>query len=757
MQASILHLVLPALAVPVVSGKDPGVLATRIIDALWQVFSSVREWHRKLQDTSAPILVWAWPGESTDRPADPAQGGAPAVAAPTSDLLSLLPALSGLLRCMALELDRSIVLLCTDSEPQPEEVRDATVFLAEGAVLLGDFILIQHRLCSHAPRLTTEVNARDLVEPLNGHILSLGGARGIVAEMLSRLTAKNSHLSVIGRTALEQPDPELLGLSSQDLMRALMQRHRQDGDQSLMTPRSLQIEVDKIKRQTNLEQHLTALRQGVAAFNYHTVDLSDAQEFTELLDWKSMTDIDVLISGAGVIQDQSCLTKSRDSFDAVLRTKVVPLCVLLCRGLPASLKTWISFSSIASKSGNPGQADYAAANEFLNTVVHWFSRRHPEIRIRTINWGPWQGSGMASQEVLQAFHSRGLEAIEPESAAEMMRQILLPDWSAVEVAAVALQPQLTRRLRSQQSLIVNSQLWKYHSLPDKDTLVSDGWRLLFHDAIPYLQGHRKKARGVVPAAMILCLAADLAASVAPSTERPLQMSLYVFNGITVPDSAVVIVEAQAQISDDGENGTLAVMQARTERPHYKVTWSWGDFSETGMTWRFMPDVDARSLLYCDCADVYSACLFHSGVMARLCDRVAIDPATKTSWCRARPTTLNDQLGVDGLVVGTSLANRDLTLVDALLQLLLVQTIETCGFSFLPQELSMVLLHPMPVEGEVQLTVSIMNIQGSCLEAVGACRDCRGNLLFVMERSKFTVSKQLLDYPPGIMYSGEVHV
>lgn len=754
MQASILHLVLPALAVTVVPGADPEALSTLIIDALWQVFSTVREWHRKLQDTSAPILVWAWPGERTDRPTDPAQGLWPAVSTSASDQLSLLPALSGLLRCMSLELDRSIVLLSTDFEPQPEEVHDATVFLAEGAAVLGDFILIQHRLCSHAPRLTTEVNAVDRADPLDGHILSLGGARGIVAEMLRRLTAKSSHMSIIGRTALQQPDPELLGLSSQELMRALMQRHRQAGDQTSMTPRSLQDEVDKIKRQSVLEQHLTALRQGVDAFDYHNVDLSDAQEFTALLEAESMTDIDVLISGAGIIQDQSCLTKSRDSFDAVLRTKVVPLCVLLSRGLPAALKTWLSFSSIASKSGNPGQADYAAANEFLNTVVHWFSRRHPDIRIRTINWGPWQGSGMASKEVLQAFHSRGLEAIEPDSAAEMIRQILLPDWSAVELAAVALQPQVTRRLLRQQSLMDASPLWKYHSLPAKDSLVSDGWRLLFHDSIPYLQGHRKNGRGVVPAAMILCLAADLAASVASSTERALHMNLYVFHGITIPDSAVVIVDAHAQIADDAEKGTLKVMQAKTERPHYNVTWSWTDRSEIGMLWSFIPDVDARSLLYCDCADVYSACLFHSGVMARLCDRVVIDPASQTSWCRARPTALNDQFGLESPVAETPLANRDLTLVDALLQLLLVQTIETCGFSLLPQELCMMLLNPMPAEGEVQLTVRIVKIQGSCLEAVGACRDCRGNLLFVMERSKFTISEDLLDYPPGIIYPGE---
>ena len=741
---------------PVVLGADPVALADCITDILWQVFSSVREWHRKLQATTATMLVWAWPGEAMDRPSAPMDAVSAAEFASAPEQLSLLPALSGLLRCMALELERSIVLLSTDQALHAEELHDATAFLATGAVVLGDCTLAQHRLRSHEPHIvSTDVHVNTHAKPLDGHILSLGGARGIVAEMITQLTADHSHLSVVGRTMLEQPDPELLELSTQDLMRALMLRHRQSGDQATMTPRSLQREVDQIQRQVALHQHLTVLSQVADDFDYHNVDLTHAEGLTALLEQEEMNDIDVLISGAGVIQDQSCLTKSRDSFEAVLRTKVVPLCVLLCRGLPPSLKTWLSFSSIASKSGNPGQADYAAANEFLNTVVHWFSRRHPDICMRTINWGPWQGSGMVSTEVLQAFHSRGLGSVEPDAAAEMMRQILLPDWFAIEVSALALQPQVSRRLQRQQSLMASSPLWDYHSLPVPDSLATDDLRLLFHEAIPYLQGHCKNGRAVVPAALMLCLAADVAASAQASRLRPLHLKLYVFHGITIPvGTSATIVQAQMQIDDDAESGILIVKQARSVRPHYKVTWSWITTGVQEMPWRLTPDVHPNSLLYCDHSDVYSACLFHSGVMANLCDRIIIDPASHTSWGRARPTALKDQLGVDGLMPETTLPHHDLTLVDALLQLLLVQVIETCGFSALPQELSMVLLNPMPAEGEVQLMVTIVEIQGSCLEAIGACRDSRGDLLFVMERSKFTISKDLLDHPPGIVRSGE---
>jgi len=723
-------------------------MAESIIDHLWRSFNNVRELHSQLPDPKSTILVWAWPGEYLDRPSDPFYV---APASSESDSLSLLPALSGLLRCVALELNRSIVLLCTDTEPELEDLQDATAFLSSGSIQIGDYTLVHHQLKSHEPRIVMEALSDDSSSRLEGHILSLGGARGIVAEMLTRLADESSHLSVVGRTALAPPDPELFELSTQDLMRVLMRSYREDSNRVSLTPRLLQEEVNRIQRQLALDNHLKALERRVRVFDYHTVDLESSREIDVLLDHESMRDIDVLISGAGVIQDQSCLTKTRDSFSAVLRTKVVPLCVLLSRGLPPTLKLWISFSSIASKSGNPGQADYAAANEFLNTVVHWFSRRFPEICMRTINWGPWQGSGMASTEVLQAFHSRGLEAVDPEAAAALISHIIHPASSSVEVSAVALQSEVNRRLRQQQLLMAGSVLWNYHCLPVVDALASDDWCLLFHQYIPYLQGHRKNNRAVVPAALMLCLAADLASQFYSLPHTTLKLNLYVFNGITIPGTSAIKVQACSTSTDGGATGCFLVKQVATARPHYEVNWTFEESTSSVTPWSFLPDPTSTSLVYCDVADVYSSCLFHSGVMARLCDRVVIDLESNCSWCHALPAPLSEQLGVDCFRELPLLPRRDLTLIDSLLQLLLVQTIESYGVSALPQELSIVMLKSMPVDGMVKLTITILKIEGSCLQAIGACCDDSGDLLFVMEPSKFTVSKDLLDFPPGISH------
>jgi hypothetical protein len=69
------------------------------------------------------------------------------------------------------------------------------------------------------------------------------------------------------------------------------------------------------------------------------------------------------------------------------------------------------FSSVAARSGNLGQCDYAMANEVLNLVACTErARRGTSCVVRAIGWGPWEG-GMVTPSLKSHFEQMGVALI----------------------------------------------------------------------------------------------------------------------------------------------------------------------------------------------------------------------------------------------------------------------------------------------------------------------------------------------------------
>ena len=132
--------------------------------------------------------------------------------------------------------------------------------------------------------------------------------------------------------------------------------------------------------------------------------------------------------------DKLIVDKTPAQFDRVFDTKVVGLRNLLAATSDDPLKVLCLFSSVAARTGNVGQADYAMANEVLNKVaISERARRGDRCVVKSLGWGPWEG-GMVTPALKRHFESLGVELIGLDIGARMLvDELASPQVDHVEV------------------------------------------------------------------------------------------------------------------------------------------------------------------------------------------------------------------------------------------------------------------------------------------------------------------------------------
>ena len=163
---------------------------------------------------------------------------------------------------------------------------------------------------------------------------------------------------------------------------------------------------------------LGAIEETGASVRYLPVDVRDTGAVAEAVaqarrSWGPVTGV---VHGAGMLADSLIADKTDEQFRQVLTTKVDGLRALLDATAEDPLDLLCAFSSIAAYAGNPGQSDYAMANEVLNQVLSAEQARRPGCLVRSIAWGPWQG-GMVTPGIAERFRRRGVPLIDPQAGA----------------------------------------------------------------------------------------------------------------------------------------------------------------------------------------------------------------------------------------------------------------------------------------------------------------------------------------------------
>nr|VFK14085.1 MAG: Acyl transferase domain-containing protein [Candidatus Kentron sp. LPFa] len=122
-----------------------------------------------------------------------------------------------------------------------------------------------------------------------------------------------------------------------------------------------------------------------------------------------------IIHAAGVLDDGVLLQQDMDRFHKVMAPKMAGSWILHTLTKDQPLDFFVCFSSMASLLGSPGQGNYAAANAFMDALVHY--RHALGLPGLSIDWGAWGKVGMAAdldsreQDRLAAM---GMGSIDPE-------------------------------------------------------------------------------------------------------------------------------------------------------------------------------------------------------------------------------------------------------------------------------------------------------------------------------------------------------
>ncbi|WP_316764876.1 SDR family NAD(P)-dependent oxidoreductase [Streptomyces herbicida] len=261
----------------------------------------------------------------------------------------------GLVRSAQSENPDRIVLLDTEANADRESAAATVVARLVAseepqAALRGDVLLLPRlvRAAADAPRVTPDFGT--------GTVL-LTGASGALGGLVARhLVAEHGVRSLL-----------------------LMSRRGADAEGA-----------------AELQEELTAAGAEVL---WAACDVADHDALAEAL---SGTPVTAVVHTAGVLDDGVIGSLTPERMETVLRPKVDA--VLNLHELAGDVSAFVLFSSLAGTLGTPGQANYAAANAFLDAFAG--CRRAQGLPAVSLPWGLWQRTGTMTEDLGGADRTR---------------------------------------------------------------------------------------------------------------------------------------------------------------------------------------------------------------------------------------------------------------------------------------------------------------------------------------------------------------
>lgn len=285
----------------------------------------------------------------------------------------------------------------------------------------------------------------------SGDVLVIsGGGRGLTPYLAQALAPFSPRVALLGRTRL---DPELdyeallQGGGDDPALRRFLKKTRPD-----LAGGALEKELARLRTGLEVARTLKELNHlGLEAL-YVPCDVAEAGQVQQALEqvvgeWGR---IDGVIHGAGITRDSFLALLSPEDFAQVVAVKYTGALNLLKAARPHGLKFMVALSSAACIQGNPGQANYAAANRAMSALLEAQAGKENSLLAKALMLPPIEGVGMADHpEIKELLKLKGLEKAYVhfrEIAQVFVRELLLGNPQDVWVMPARFLPQVKTTL-----------------------------------------------------------------------------------------------------------------------------------------------------------------------------------------------------------------------------------------------------------------------------------------------------------------------
>ena len=209
------------------------------------------------------------------------------------------------------------------------------------------------------------------------------------------------------------------------------------------------------------QQAIDSLRSRGIRIEVELADVTDTEAIDAMLERidAKLPPLGGVIHSVGVLSDAVLTNQTWASFEQVLWPKIVGAWHLHRATMDRDLDLFILFSSLVGVMGNPGQANHAAANAFLDQLAG--HRRAMGLPGQAIAWGAWSEIGEAAEQRERIEQRRaalggrwftpeqGIKALEKLVRQDSTTSVVMSmDWSVFEEAVQDRPPLLEDMLSS---------------------------------------------------------------------------------------------------------------------------------------------------------------------------------------------------------------------------------------------------------------------------------------------------------------------